>query len=399
MTRHRRLRVAALCAILASMLLVSAAHSTTSRAPAPGRAAAALPCEWEVNGTWQTQTLPFHPVFRLDQQGAFVSGTETFSPADAAAAGFPDPTATVSGTLVGDQIDIVATFHGVLKVGGRAAGTLQSEYRGTVSAGAVSGTGQDITTPNTHPVPWIGSGPTQCVAPTTPAGCQASAASVNPWVAVCLLASSGWDTTATAPEPSPGGTAIAESPALDSNGITVNLTGLSPEDVLALADARHNCWVNFSQAVRGLFAIPGLPSAIDLDFENGSKSIYFDVAFLNLATAFVRCVQFVDAVQAVLATQRTATTARAACAITTVALSITGSGSNARLRSFHVGAGARPALRVSCRRTAAGLTLTVKSNAPGTPLRSIVGPRLQVAITRGLHDRPGGRLGVTFRKS
>jgi hypothetical protein len=389
--RRAALRVALLCAVIAPSLLAmtGVAQSVASHGVSPGRAVtAAAPCEWQVSGTWQTQTLPFHPVFTLAQQGTDVSGTETFPPADAAAAGFPNPTATVTGTLNGDQIDIVATFQGVLKAGRRAAGTLQAEYKGTVTSGSVSGTGQDITTPNTATVPWTGSGPTQCLAPSTPPGCGATAASAKPWIPVCSMAApSGWGTTATAPAPSPGGNALVESPPLaNTNTVTANVTGISPDDLATLTDLRHQCWTNFHSAVV-------LAGGIIIKHWAGIS------LFLSFAREFVHCVHFVDALQAALATQATAATAQAACAFTPVQLSITGSGATARLRSFHFGApaGTRPSLRVSCRRTAAGLTLTVKSNSPGTPLRSIVGPRLRIAISRSPRDRTGGQLGVTFQ--
>jgi hypothetical protein len=149
--------------VVAAIVLLSLgiAQSATGR---PGTTSAAVDCHWQVSGTWRTQTPPYQPVFRLTQAGTKISGTETFSPADAAAAGFPNPTATVAGTLVGDEIDLIATFHGVLKVGRRAAGTLQAEYKGTITKGAITnGTGQDITTPNTTAGPWSGTGPADCV--------------------------------------------------------------------------------------------------------------------------------------------------------------------------------------------------------------------------------------------
>jgi hypothetical protein len=117
--------------------------------------------QWQIGGTWDTQTLPFHPVFELTQDGETIGGTETFLPADAAAAQLPNPTAKVSGTLKGDQIDIIATFLGVPKAGKRPAGTLRSEYKGTITTGGVSGTGQDISTPG-GPVEWTGTGPATC---------------------------------------------------------------------------------------------------------------------------------------------------------------------------------------------------------------------------------------------
>ena len=127
-------------------------------------ATSTVKCTWQVAGTWHTQTPPYSPTFELTQNGMKIGGTETFSAADAAAAGFPNPTATVAGTLDGDQLDIVATFHGVLKAGRRAAGTLRAEYKGTVTQGSVTGgSAQDITTPHAGAGAWTAAGPAECV--------------------------------------------------------------------------------------------------------------------------------------------------------------------------------------------------------------------------------------------
>jgi hypothetical protein len=159
--RARLLGGAFLASVLVSAGVAQSVAGPGVTAHAATAAAADACSNWLVDGTWNTQTPPLQPVFVLDQNGTTISGTERFSPADAAAAGLPNPTAKVIGTLVGDQIDIVATFHGVLKLGARAAGTLQAEYKGTITTGSVTGTGQDITTPGPK-VAWSGRGPAEC---------------------------------------------------------------------------------------------------------------------------------------------------------------------------------------------------------------------------------------------
>jgi hypothetical protein len=87
--------------------------------------------------------------------------------------------------------------------------------------------------------------------------------------------------------------------------------------------------------------------------------------------------------------------ARVSCAAAAVKLTITGSGRHARLKSFHVGDPKAP-LKVTCRRHAGGITISVSTRSKHTPLSKVVGPRLRIGIVRAKSDTGGGQLAVTF---
>jgi hypothetical protein len=89
-----------------------------------------------------------------------------------------------------------------------------------------------------------------------------------------------------------------------------------------------------------------------------------------------------------------ASVANASCAETPVRLTLSGSGTHRRLRSFQWGDKHAP-LQVSCRRHAGGLTLSLATGSK-QPLSSVVGPRLTFALARSRTDQPGGQLSVGF---
>ena len=203
---------------------------------------------------------------------------------------------------------------------------------------------------------------------------------------------SGFDQTVTATEPPPGGTAIITSPTLAALGATVgpsavsvDVNNLTVRDLVILA-ARHDCYVQFVKAVRGYRAV----QLVDKDWTGKYNGVFLAKILANLAS----CLAFVDAYEQALKTG-SGSAASASCAETPVRLTLSGSGTHARLRSFQWSDKNAP-LQVSCRRHSGGLTLSVATGSKQTPLSSVVGPRLTFALARSRTDPPGGQLSVTF---
>jgi hypothetical protein len=182
----------------------------------------------------------------------------------------------------------------------------------------------------------------------------------------------------------------------DCGAVSVSIGGLTPDDLAAFADLRHDCLVNFVQSATFI-----LKNTLDLEKE---YPFFFNYLLTKAAADFARCVQLVDALQAFLASKAAASRALsghlAACPVRPVKLALTGSGAGARPRSIRVGRrnDTRQPLRVTCTRGAGSLTLRIASRSAGTPLRSIVGRRLRIGIVRSPRDPSSARLSVTFRK-
>ena len=200
---------------------------------------------------------------------------------------------------------------------------------------------------------------------------------------------SGFDQTVTATEPPPGGTAIITSPTLAAFGATVapsavsvDVNNLTVRDLVILA-ARHDCYVQFVKAARGL-------RAVQLLWRDKYNKALLAGILANLAS----CLAFTDAYEQVLKAG-SASVASASCAETPIRLALSGSGTRARLRSFQWG-DKHPPLVVSCRRHTGGLTLSLATGSKQTPLSSVVGPRLTFALARSPTDLSGGQLSVTF---
>ena len=228
-------------------------------------------------------------------------------------------------------------------------------------------------------------------------GACASNGTANPVPAVVVVPSASQWGVPVLGAVGPGATGVVSSPPLSTtSSVTVSLGGISPADLATLADIRHTCYVNFTKTVFTAVKLEAASQITD-EFEGVAPNIVPTLIRVYLVR-LADCVSYVDAVQAVLAS-RAAASAVQACAFVPVALSISGSGSTTRLRSFHIGSlGTHQALRVSCTRNAGGLTLAVASQSASTPLSSVVGPRLSIGIVRNRHDVPGGHLSVTFNR-
>jgi hypothetical protein len=228
---------------------------------------------------------------------------------------------------------------------------------------------------------------------------------VAPSPAVVVPTPSGFDQTVTAAEPPPGGTAVITSPALALAGgvtapsaVTVDVSGLSVRDHV-IAAARHECYVNFTKAVfNALRKIK--QKLVELDWDRMFER-FAGIVIAHLTVELAACVEFVNAMDQVFGAQGTAGVAQASCGVSPIALSIGGSGSATRLRSFNLGNAkdTHQPLRLSCTPQAGKLTITVATQSARTPLSAIVGSRLQLGVVRSPSDSAGGQLSVTFHHS
>lgn len=209
-----------------------------------------------------------------------------------------------------------------------------------------------------------------------------------------------------------GAAALVASPPLSPNTreVSVDVGGLPVEDQAVLAAIRHQCYVNFTKKLKlrtVLLLLRVAKTKLVEDFD-ADKAINIDTEEVERArlaavaeslTELVGCVRFVDALTgAALANPASASTARAVCAVTPIKLSISGSGVNARLRSFVPG---KPnsngqALQVRCTRHASSLRISIASARRS--LRSVVGPRLSFAILRSRRDPATGEFRVVFHQ-
>jgi hypothetical protein len=211
---------------------------------------------------------------------------------------------------------------------------------------------------------------------------------------------SAFDQTVTAPEPPPGGNAIITSPSLAAFGVvsapsavSVEVNNLTVQDMVAIAAERHKCYVEFRTGVNWVLKLQKLEGRQDWDTNYTSAYRYAVVRQLG---RLVDCLAFVNAVEQVLYKKAAADIALVSCATTPVSLSIVGSRSRPKLRSLRVDK--HPTLRVSCTHTAAGVRISIATRSRRTPLSSIFGSRLRLAIARSPHDSPGGQLSATFHR-
>lgn len=139
----------------ALLVTVIALVVTGAGSARPGQAQCA---QWNISGTWATrQGNNYHVTFRFSQNKTVIGGVSSLSPKEQAAASYTKPTSKIVGTLKGSHLVVRIRYT-------RTSGvTLTGLYIGTVTHGALKGTGRDITTPGATAVSWAGRGPTRCV--------------------------------------------------------------------------------------------------------------------------------------------------------------------------------------------------------------------------------------------
>ena len=240
-------------------------------------------------------------------------------------------------------------------------------------------------------------------APANPCGQTASAAqagiSPKPGCPPTVLPTpAGFGQAVTGAAPRPGDAAVVSSPTIGAlRGLmTAKLSGTLTDDRV-IEIAKRQCFVNFTHDLVRLLqrATPAQISNLEAFTDNYLINAALRLPKNNLGA----CLAFVDAAQAtsagVGAPAKTVLAAAAgSCLMSPITLSLTGTGATTRLTSFKVGGPST--LNTTCTTSAAGMTISIGAKASGTPLRSIVGSRVRLAIIRGANDPPGGQLSVTF---
>jgi hypothetical protein len=188
--------------------------------------------------------------------------------------------------------------------------------------------------------------------------------------------------------------------AAGTKAVSVEVGGLSEEDLVTLKALRGQCFVDFTRKLaRSLVLVRAVVAeeiAHNWSAKNPEEAAGIEQQIVaDGLSGLVECTRLVDAVTAVLAKGARASAAATSCAFVPVKLSVTGS----RLRSFRVGrAGDRgQPLQVSCTHVGGGLRISVKAGA-GASLRSVVGSRLRIGIRRSRRDAAGSQVSATFRR-
>jgi hypothetical protein len=130
--------------------------SATLTAQACFAITAAVCRQWDVTGTWATAhgDNKYHPSFTFQQSGTAITGTASLSGAEQTLAGYTSPAGSVTGTMRGDQLDVIVTWSG-------RNGAVQGHYFGTVTQGRVTGSAAAVGA--STGIGWTGTGPTRCV--------------------------------------------------------------------------------------------------------------------------------------------------------------------------------------------------------------------------------------------
>lgn len=375
--KRRATRSSMRLAALGSVVLAAIASAAAALASSSGPVAHTAATVSDLTGYWRNRVDPAsYPAWQLAASNSLQILDASWR--GAAASGHPN---------------LRGTFHGTLtQVGGADAyvGRFRVTEEGTVVSGAMT---------------WKIDSPDQCevyIQPDNGSTSHYVFIRVGPPPPVVAPTPSAFDQTVTAPEPPPGGEAIVASPALAAFGVvSAGIQGVSAQDV-AVVPARHKCFVTFT---KNLFEhISRYPpsdrqEAID-DFTTDFVSYQLQgatrsYAFKDLAV----CLALVDALEAVTPNLTVADIARSSCGpIRPITLTLTGSGSRTRLRSFKVGNAndKHEAVRANCARSGATLSMSLTTRSRHTALRTVFGSNLALGIVRHHKDAGGGQLMIAF---
>jgi phospholipase/lecithinase/hemolysin len=151
-----RVSVALLVAAVAPVGVAAAEAGPSIHSRAAPRAAACV--QWNVTGDWTSiQSNGYHVSFHLVQHGIKLSGTSLNPPREAVGLGYT--TGTVTGTVKGDHLNLVAHWQKSTLTGVRNIGN----YYGTVSAHHVDGLGRNLAAGVSHAtVTWSATGEARC---------------------------------------------------------------------------------------------------------------------------------------------------------------------------------------------------------------------------------------------
>jgi hypothetical protein len=248
-------------------------------------------------------------------------------------------------------------------------------YNGTVTVdpfqpnhGFVDGKDYDKQVP-TSGSRFHGSGPATCLAfaPGPPAAAPTPGSFNQP---VAVQANPGADTSVSSPRLG------------DASQASATADGATPNDEIVFAplpQLQHACFVDL---VKGL-------SMLGRDEIDAGTAL----GFTTLAECLI-AVDEQDEFGRGIATAKQAT----ASACGQFQTAVTSHGRRKTVRVTHVGAIPNEPIRATCKFSAGQATVTLVSNRRGTPLRNLIGPRLQIGFLRSRSDRRGGQVKVRFAR-
>ena len=214
---------------------------------------------------------------------------------------------------------------------------------------------------------------------------------------------SGFGMEGDGPELDPGETVTATSPKLGTATKATVEVKTPPDTVVSVTDPGFKRFARM-QCVAAVVNPENLPE--DLDISAADKKLITEVPFL--VKSFFRqrllaCLAIVNRLlEAEAAREKAKLTARAAAAGCGALTIPTAYGSGSALDRLRVRIRTTPkstrTLSVRCRRTAGGVVLTVATRKRGQTLKSIVGSRLTIGLTRASTASGSARVRALFRR-
>jgi hypothetical protein len=208
-------------------------------------------------------------------------------------------------------------------------------------------------------------------------------------------APNGWDATTAAIGAVPGRAAVNTSPPLGTaKQVTMVAAGLSVEDAVVLAGLKHACYADFLNQILSVKYTTKLREAADHHFEEKEERLVTSLgtALSNLALCLVIVEAMTAAASSASVPHAGAHAARTGCRSVAVATVLNPRGRKPRIKSLHFSAGK---LHVSCKTVPGAIAVTYKSSVP---LRTLVGPRLQVGVAFSKKDSAGEPVSFSYHK-
>jgi hypothetical protein len=370
-------RAAVLVALTGAIALAWALLSPTAR-PASAKETCT---RVDISGTWNFAIAGHQYSVRFRQgKAGNLTGELTFSSSEVAEFGYPPGTRfpITKGTMDGDRLVFEETPTNSKTDG---TGAHVGVYNGTVKKavgpghGTISGNEYDKQVPSSR-ASFTGRGPAACLS------WQLGPPEVAP-------PATNWNTPVSVQAKPGSDTAVSSPPLGNASRASATANGVTDQDLLvaevalktSLGTLKRTCLLRFAWSLRG--------KVIETDLLGKLDATYADLAY---------CLALADAIDAYRNAHPAAAQAgTSACAQAQIAVSPHG----ARRRTVHVthvGPIPNVPVRATCTVGAGRATIAVSSNKHGTPLRKLIGPRLQIGLFRSRRDAPGGQVTVRFAR-
>jgi hypothetical protein len=335
----------------------------------------------DITGTW-TFAIPGHSwkaIFQQQSATRTLTGRLNFSPSDVAAFGYPPGTdfPITKGIMDGNHLFFEETPTNSKTDG---TGAHVGVYNGTVTQtnvpfqGRISGDEYDKQVPSSR-ASFTGVGPALCL-------------SFQPGPPEVAPAAKNWNTPVSVQAKPGSDTALSSPPLGDASKASATANEVTADDLLTAhvlvrisGGLKRVCLVRFARSLQG--------KVIETDLLGKLDAAYADLS---------ACLALADAIDAYHKAHPAAAQAGASpCA--QVQISVTPHGARRRtVHVTHVGPIPNVPVRATCTVGAGRATITVSSNKRGTPLRKLIGPRLQIGLFRSRRDAPGGHVTVRFAR-